>query len=259
MSQGNGEPRYGVDISMEGAFQDAFRRTASATCVVLAVALFFVGLAGEVVRQSVEEYTLGPLGVFVGSGPLDFDLALPVALLLSLSAQVGTVVVVVYAYRVFADETSGFKTQYEFSFGKASVSAVLASAVFVVLVTIGLLLLVVPGVYLTVALAFYLIFATVEDDGPVEALRSSWLLTKGRRNSVFILLVTFLVFALGIGFLGSIISAEVSTFVAGFHTDYAADLAEVLITELFQAALTVFLLAVLFEAYLQLREESQTP
>lgn len=259
MSQDDEKTGYGVHINMEDVYQASFRRTVSATGVVLAVALFVVGLAGEVARQSGDAYTLGPLGVFVESGPFDFDLALPVVLLLSLSAQVGTVVVGVYAYRAFADGTPELGTRYEFSFGKASVSAFLASAAFVVLVSVGLLLLVVPGVYLTVALAFYLIFAAVEDDGPVEALRSSWLLTKGRRNSVFILLVVFLFFAFGVVFLGFLISTEMSSFVAGHHTDYAAEVSEVLVTELFQAALTVFLLAVLFEAYLQLREDSQTP
>jgi len=249
---------YGVDIDIERAFRTGFRRTFLPTGVAFVFAFFVVGILGEIASQSGDAYTLGPLGAFVGTGPLDFDLGLPVVLLLSLSAQVGVVVVAVYAFRVFAQEADGFEPRYGHGFGKASVAAVLASAAFALLVTVGLLLFVVPGIYLIVALPFYVIFAALEDDGPVEALRSSWLLTKGSRSSVFFLFAVYLIFAFGTVFLGTVVSEALSSAVEG-HAEYAAEVAAVVVEEIFVAFLSVFLLAVLFDVYLQLSDGSQTP
>ena len=59
------------------------------------------------------------------------------------------------------------------------VKTFLASLIYAIIVTIGLCLLIVPGIYLILRLQFYIFSIVDEDSGIVESLKRSWEITKG--------------------------------------------------------------------------------
>lgn len=250
--------RYGFSLDIEGVFQNGFRRALSPHGLVVAVGFFVAGIVGEVGPETGRTTDIGPFVVSIGSGSFDPGLPLLAVFFLHISAYAAAVAVAVYAFRSFACETDEFDPGYERSFAEAAFVAVLSSAAFAVLVTAGLALFVVPGVYLAVSLPFFVAFAALGDDGPLEALRSSWNMTDGHRGSVFaVLSVFFLFFVVLLGFLVTIVSAVVSRFVEDASVELAAILG-VVGEKLLYALVALLFVAVLYEVYLRLRDR-QTP
>jgi len=66
------------------------------------------------------------------------------------------------------------------AFHRNYLSAVLAPALAAVLVTVGVFLFVLPGIYLAIRFAFVGFLVLDEGLGPLQALRASWRLTEGR-------------------------------------------------------------------------------
>lgn len=110
-------------------------------------------------------------------------------------------------------------------------------------VAIGLVLLVVPGIFLAVSFAFAQVYVAVENQGPFEAISSSWSLASGNRLSIFLLGLVLVGIGLVVGLVGTAL---------GFVSPPFGTLLSLLVTPF----VSVFTSAVLVEAYLQLTRAS---
>lgn len=120
---------------------------------------------------------------------------------------------------------------------------------FGVVVLVGTVLLVVPGVVAYVGLLFMTQFVAVEKVNFVTAMRRSWRLTKGSRIRLFVLVLVLLagIFAV--------------TFVANFGLGLAVGASGVggagFGVALVNVVTSLYLLAVLSDAFVQLRDEER--
>lgn len=95
------------------------------------------------------------------------------------------------------------KYRYWYTFG---VSILLGILMFLI-IGLGMMLLVLPGIFLLVMLCFAPIFVVIDEQGPIQALKSSWKMVKGRWWSVFgSLLFWMVLFALLMWFVNFIFS-----------------------------------------------------
>lgn len=248
-------------LDVEEALRNAYGKTKARTGLVLIAAFFVIQLASTVASQSSTARTLEQMDqlppfmqdtLFEGAiqpGPLAFELPQSLITLLSLATTVLSIAAAIVAYRVFASNAREKipEEAYKRNIGMATLNGIVAGFVFGVLVVIGFLLLIVPGIYLITALAFFLVFVALEDESFIDSLSSSWELTEGRRLSVFLLFVAIVLVQIVAAVFGGIASA-----VASFAVPELGALVEVAVG----AALSVYSLAVLTEAYFQLRGES---
>lgn len=246
-----------MSLDIEAALREAYDRTVARSGLILVAVYFVVSLLSTVASETQAAHSADRLeeipffaeaGIFE-PGPLAVP-ALPPALvsLLSIATFVATVVVAITIYRVFAsDERETVPEEaYKRSIGVATLNGVVATILFGILVAVGLVLLVIPGIFLAVSLLFFLVFVALEDDSFLDALQSSWGLTQGRRLSVFLLLVALLIISVVVTIVGGIAAALLGS---------ALPLLESLINIAVGAALFVFNLGVITDAYFQLREE----
>jgi len=77
----------------------------------------------------------------------------------------------------------------------------IASVIMCIVVTIGIFLLIVPGIYLAIRLQFYSAYIVEEDCGIIESLQKSWDLTKGQAMPLFLLALAMI----GIAIVGCIL------------------------------------------------------
>ena len=77
----------------------------------------------------------------------------------------------------------------------------IASVIMGIVVTIGIFLLIVPGIYLAIRLQFYSAYIVEEDCGIIESLQKSWDLTKGQAMPLFLLALAMI----GIAIVGCIL------------------------------------------------------
>lgn len=158
------------------------------------------------------------------SGQIGFTFPIPssvagVLVALGYLFSIAFLVVVTRALTRPRSQLSAFPEElYRHRIGWATLSAIGASILVFVAVTIGFVLLVIPGIFLMVSFAFYLFGIGVEDASAVESLRRSWDLASGERLKVFALL---LVVGIGAGVvvgLGSAVGAMISQLVADLVT-----------------------------------------
>jgi hypothetical protein len=250
-------------MDVEKSLRTGFGRTKERSGLLLIAVFFVIQLVSTVASQSSTARTLeqvDQLPPFMRNtlfqeamqpGPLALDLPGSLITLLSLATTVLSIAAVIVAYRVFASDAreSIPEEAYRRNIGMATLNGLVAGFVFGILVAIGILLLVIPGIYLITALVFFLLFVALEDENFLESLSSSWELTKGRRMSVFLLLVAVLVVQIVVGIIGGIGGA-----IAGFAVPQLGAIVNVAVG----AALAVYSLAVLTDAYFQLKGDSET-
>jgi hypothetical protein len=114
-----------------------------------------------------------------------------------------------------------------------------------ILIGIGFVLLVIPGIFVLVSLYFTQVYIAVEGEGPLEALSSSWGLSKGDRLPIFGLVIVLGV----IGVFGTILGEVVSV---------ASPLLGSLLSLTVSGFLTIFTSGVLVDAYHQLSSDQAT-
>lgn len=125
--------------------------------------------------------------------------------------------------------------------GRATLSAIGAETVALIVTVIGFLFLVVPGIVFLLSFLFVIFAVGVEDRTAGDAIRRSWTLADGERWNLFGLLL--------IGVLVGIVIDAVGTLFGPVHPLFG-DIGSLVVDSLF----TVAQLGVLAEAYLQLRE-----
>lgn len=249
-------------MDIEGALKTGIERTKAKNGLILIGIFFIISLVSTIASQTraaqaiqnlqgmpfFEEF--GPAQEFIAPGPLPLAFeSLPSSLvsLMSLGSSIAFVVLAIVAFRVFAsDAREEIPGESYSNLLMPTINGIIGGIIFGLVVGIGLILLIIPGIYLLVSLAFFLIFIALEDESFIDALQSSWGLTKGRRLSVFLLLVALLVVNIVVSIVGGIASAAVGA---------ASPQLGAVINIAFSAALTVFGFAVLVNAYSQLREE----
>ncbi|MBP1987875.1 hypothetical protein [Halolamina salifodinae] len=128
---------------------------------------------------------------------------------------------------------------------KPGVFLVIASIVQGIAIFLGFIALIIPGFFIMISLIFTQVYIAVEDEGPFEALSSSWSLAKGDRFPLFGLGVILFVVSL----LASIPAAIVSILspLAGSVLNYVVT-----------GFISIFSWGVLVAAYQQLKGEAAT-
>jgi membrane-anchored glycerophosphoryl diester phosphodiesterase (GDPDase) len=121
---------------------------------------------------------------------------------------------------------------------------------FGLVVFLGTLLLVVPGVVAYVGLLFMLQYVAAEDENFVTAMRRSWRLTKGSRIRVFLLVLVLLGVVFVVTFLVNVVVGTALGVAFGAGTSGLVSLAVGTVN----VVSTLYLLAVLSDAFVQLRD-----
>lgn len=94
----------------------------------------------------------------------------------------------------------GMEPQFS-AYGQESrkvITYVIAVVLFSVIVTVGLLLFVIPGIYLGLRLQFFPAFIIEENAGSISSMKRSWQITQGHSGSLFLLFLAMV----GIGIVG---------------------------------------------------------
>ena len=129
----------------------------------------------------------------------------------------------------------------------ATVNDLVGNLVAGLLIVVGLLFLVIPGVFLAIGFYFLRPFIAVEDENFVDALVSSWNLSKGNRIEIFVLLLVVIVVTIVFAIPGLVLE---------FSTASYAPTIDAFLTPALTALTTVFALTVTARAYVQLRPEA---
>ena len=252
-------------MDIEKSLKTGFGKLQEKSGLKLVAVFFVIGLIGAIASQSQaaqameqfgqffdqlpSEFQETPLGGIQERGPLPLAFDLPSSLisLMNLGSSIAYVVTAIVAYRVFAsDAREEIPSETYSGLLMPTINGIIGGIVFGILVVIGLVLLIIPGIYLIVALAFFLIFVALEDDNFLEALQSSWGLTKGRRLSVFLLFVALFIIQIVVAIVGGIASGILGAIVPQLGA---------ILNVAVGAAFTVFSFGVLVDAYTQLRED----
>lgn len=168
------------------------------------------------------------------------------ALVLLLGLVVGSVLTVVVLRTVAHDaaELDSIPSGVTAALPKTVLFLIVAGIIQAILIAIGFVLLIIPGLFLLVSLYFTQVYIAVEGEGPLEALSSSWGLSKGDRLPIFGLVVVLAV----IGVLGTVVGEVVGV---------ASPLLGSLLSLVVSGFLTIFTSAALVDAYDQLSSEQE--
>ena len=169
--------------------------------------------------------------------PISTTVAGVLALVMLLAIQVVTIVLI----RVMAaDRQVITRESCTRRMGWVLLNSIVAGFLVGALTTVGLFLFVIPGLFLTISLLFAVVYIADEDENFLSAIRSSWRLASGNRWRLFglylVVLGGFLAVSLTVGFL--------------FPANSLASLA---VSTVLNTAMIVFLMAVITDAYRQLR------
>ncbi|WP_434522468.1 hypothetical protein [Halorubrum sp. AS12] len=126
--------------------------------------------------------------------------------------------------------------------GRTTVFALIGGLIVTVSVMLGTVLLVLPGLFLAASFLFFIFAVSVEDRGIISSLRRSWVLARGSRLKLGVLIIVSALFSGVIGAISPLLTlADLSV---------AADIVTVVLTTVF----FVPYYAIIAPAYLQLRD-----
>ena len=265
-----------MSLDIGEAFGEGLSRLSTRTGLSLAVVFAIVALLSAVLSQTLQVEGLEAFLEFLreaSPGQLDLTQAeydrqvatlgtqvetaretSPLALGIPLSAAAGGLLVLalvaeaisVVAVRAFAaEETEGVaREQLLDGLGLATLNGFVGGIVVWGLVLVGSVFLLVPGLFFAVAFYFFRQEVALEDANFVDALASSWRLTRGERLNVFAL-----------GLLVVVVSALNLVVSGGLGTVSA--LAATLVSAALGGLISAFGAAVVTRGYLQLRDEDE--
>jgi hypothetical protein len=244
----------GVALQIVDALSAGIGRLVTRDGLVLAGLFYLVGAASGVLNALLIPTPAGP---GPGAGPAAGPPPSPEALLPALGAAFGlsllaglvSVALTIGALRAFVTDTRLSPALVARNLPLAFVNYVVGGIAYGVVVSIGLVLLIVPGLFLMVVLAFWTVFVAVEDENFVAAFGDSWRLTEDSRIRLFGLGLV----VVAVAFLVSLPFAAVSAIVglvAGGGT--AAQVLSALVSPAGSAITTVITLGVVTAAYRQL-------
>lgn len=163
--------------------------------------------AGPALSGAEREMLAQQVGAVQEAAPIALDLPAGVALAALLAVALGAEAITLLAIRVFGEyETEEGEPLYA-GLGLATLNGFLGGIVLFTLVSIGLVLLVIPGVFLYVVFLFYQQEIALQDRNFIEALAQSWRVTAGIRLRVFGLAILVVLVSLVGGVPSAIASA----------------------------------------------------
>jgi len=267
-----------MSLDIGEAFGEGLSRLSTRTGLSLAVVFAIVALLSAVLSQTLQiEGLEAILETFRSSSPEQLDLtraeydrqietletqmettreASPLALGLPLSVAAGGLLVLalvaeavsVVAVRALAAEETGSvaRGQVLDGLGLATLNGFVGGIVVWGLVIVGSAFLLLPGLFFAVAFYFFRQEVALGDANFIDALASSWRLTKGERLNVFAL-----------GLLVVVVSALAQVANVGLAT--VSPLAATFASAAIGGVLSAFGAAVVTRGYLQMTDDAEPP
>ncbi|WP_241431117.1 hypothetical protein [Halococcus thailandensis] len=178
------------------------------------------------------------------SVPLSLPVSATAAGILAFVALLVFQVITVVLIRVMAaDQQIITHESYTRRMGWVVLNSIAAGIIVGLLTMIGFVILVIPGLFLTVSLLFTTVYIADEDEGFISAIRDSWSLTSGNRWRLFGLFLVVMVLFM------------IVSFASGLAVPSGSPFSQV-ITAVLTTILVVYQMAVLTDAYRQLRNEN---
>jgi uncharacterized membrane protein len=126
----------------------------------------------------------------------------PIAALVSLAFTVLTLFLEIGFLKIVLKLVDGHKAEIQelWAYPQYLLRMIGATLVYAIIVTVGLILLIVPGIYLAIRLQFYSYYIVDKNTGAIDSLRMSWKLTEGNMINIFL----FMLILLGLNILGAL-------------------------------------------------------
>jgi uncharacterized membrane protein len=126
----------------------------------------------------------------------------PIAALVSLAFTVLTLFLEIGFLKIVLKLVDGHKAEIQelWAYPQYLLRMIGATLVYAIIVTLGLILLIVPGIYLAIRLQFYSYYIVDKNTGAIDSLRMSWKLTEGNMINIFL----FMLILLGLNILGAL-------------------------------------------------------
>lgn len=153
-------------------------------------------LSGLIIGMSIISFTLGVFAM-----PIQQSVVGAVVINL-ISCVISCIFALGYMKNIF-QALDGEEPQFS-AYGQQSrkiITYLVANILMAIIVTLGLCLFIIPGIYLALRLQFYAALIVEDDAGIIESLQRSWEITRGQEISLFMLMLAMI----GICILGLIL------------------------------------------------------
>ena len=153
-------------------------------------------LSGLIIGMSIIAFTLGAFAM-----PIQQSVVGAVVINL-ISCVISCIFALGYMKNIF-QALDGEEPQFS-AYGQQSrkiITYLVANILMAIIVTLGLCLFIIPGIYLALRLQFYAALIVEDDAGIIESLQRSWEITRGQGMSLFMLMLAMI----GICILGLIL------------------------------------------------------
>ena len=242
-----------VTLKIGSSLVGGISRVANRNGLLLMVAYLIIGAAWQIPFYSAVVTGLEQSGTpteNVALPAIDAPLAVSVsaAILMLLGLQWLTVVTI----RTFVGgHTRAIPSEYYTrNIVPVLLNSLVGGLIYGVLMFVGSVLFVIPGIIAYVAFIFMIVYVAVEDKNFIAGFRDSWQLTRGHWLRLFGLL--FVVVA-GIGLISGVLTAMTSLVVGAI----AGEGIGILLSGVVGLPFSLLILAILAEAFTQLRESQQ--
>lgn len=153
-------------------------------------------LSGLIIGMSIISFTLGAFAM-----PIQQSVVGAVVINL-ISCVISCIFALGYMKNIF-QALDGEEPQFS-AYGQQArkiITYLVANILMAIIVTLGLCLFIIPGIYLALRLQFYAALIVEDDAGIIESLQRSWEITRGQGMSLFMLMLAMI----GICILGLIL------------------------------------------------------
>lgn len=153
-------------------------------------------LSGLIIGMSIISFTLGAFAM-----PIQQSVVGAVVINL-ISCVISCIFALGYMKNIF-QALDGEEPQFS-AYGQQSrkiITYLVANILMAIIVTLGLCLFIIPGIYLALRLQFYAALIVEDNAGIIESLQRSWEITRGQGMSLFMLMLAMI----GICILGLIL------------------------------------------------------
>ena len=153
-------------------------------------------LSGLIIGMSIISFTLGVFAMPIQQSVMGAIVINLISCIISCIFSLG------YMKNIF-QALDGEEPQFS-AYGQQArkiITYLVANILMAIIVTLGLCLFIIPGIYLALRLQFYAALIVEDDAGIIESLQRSWEITRGQEMSLFMLMLAMI----GICILGLIL------------------------------------------------------
>lgn len=153
-------------------------------------------LSGLIIGMSIISFTLGVFAMPIQQSVMGAIVINLISCIISCIFALG------YMKNIF-QALDGEEPQFS-AYGQQArkiITYLVANILMAIIVTLGLCLFIIPGIYLALRLQFYAALIVEDDTGIIESLQRSWEITRGQEMSLFMLMLAMI----GICILGLIL------------------------------------------------------